>query len=222
MILGQLPLTNWCREAAEWHGIQLQAEWRETGYTSRMVTSFSLDPVDGPRPLDAHCTITTGAPSSEDSDALAVALDLALTFPFPPQITPDATPTYPLGDRLGIDHLARLIRMVAYSGIQTAPEAASNLLNIRPEDGHAALWLTASDSLDNVIDLDQFAQVGNQAKTNEASVFATLPIEPNHPYGSDEFSGDLRGLSTELIHEFLRTSGRRGYAQALHALRSSQ
>ena len=80
MILGQVLLTNWCREAAEWHGIQLQAVWKETGHTSRLLTGFSLDPVDGPRPLDAHCTITTGASSSDVSDSLALALDLVLTF----------------------------------------------------------------------------------------------------------------------------------------------
>jgi hypothetical protein len=221
-ILGQLPLTKWCREAAEWYGIQLQPVWKETGYTSRMFTGFSVDPVDGPRPLDAHCAITTGASSPDASDALAVALDLVLTFPFPPQTRPDATPVYPLGDRLGIDHLARLIRMVADSAIQTAGQAASSLLNISPEDGHAALWLAASDSLDKVINLDQFAQVGNQAAANEVAAFATLPLEPDHPNDSPESSDDLRGFAVELIHEFLRASGRRGYAQVLHALRAAQ
>ena len=221
-ILGQLPLTSWCREAAEWHGIPLQTVWKETGYTSRVFTGFSLDPVDGPRPLDAHCTITTGAPSPDLADALAVALDLVLTFPFPPQTKTDGSAHYPLGDRLGIDHLARLIRMVADSAIRTARQAASSLLNVSPEDGHAALWLAASDSLDKVIDLDQFGQVGNQAAGSEVAAFANLPLEPGHPYDSPEFSDDLRGLATELIHEFLRVSGRRGYAQALHALRISQ
>jgi hypothetical protein len=222
MILGQLPLTNWCREAAEWHGIELQAAWTETGHTNRIFTGFSLDPVDGPRPLDAHCAITTGASSSDVSDALAVALDLVLTFPFPPQVKSDATPQYPLGDRIGIDHLARLIRMVADSAIHTARQAASSLLNISPEDGHAALWLAASESLDKVINLDQFDQVGNQAAANEVAAFATLPLEPGHLNGPPESSDDLRGFTVELIHEFLRASGRRGYAQALHALRASQ
>jgi hypothetical protein len=222
MILDQVPLTKWCRDAAEWHSIQVQAVWKETGHTSRMLTSFSLDPADSPRPLDAHCTIATGATSPDVSDAMALALDLDLTFPFPPQTKTDATPAFPLGDRLGIDHLARLIRMVADSAIQTARQAASRLLNINPEDGHAALWLAASGSLDKVINLDQFDQVGNQAATNEASAFATLPLEPDHPYDSPESSDDLRGFAVELIHEFLRTSGRRGYAQALHALRITQ
>jgi hypothetical protein len=222
MILGQLPLTKWCREAAEWHGIQLQTVWKETGHTSRMFTGFSLDPVDGQRPLDAYCAVTTGAASPDVRDALAVALDLVLTFPFPPQTKPDATPLYPLGDRLDIDHLARLIGMVADSAIQTARQAASSLLNVSPEDGHAALWLAASDSLDKVINLDQFDQVGNQAAANEAAAFATLPLEPGHPNGSPESTDDLRGFAVEVIHEFLRASGRRGYAQALHALRASQ
>ena len=112
--------------------------------------------------------------------------------------------------------------MVADSAIQTARQAASSLLNISPEGGHAALWLAATDSLDKVINLDQFDQVGNQPAANEASAFATLPLEPGHPYGDPEFSDDLRGFAVELIHEFLRASGRRGYAQALHALRASQ
>ena len=112
--------------------------------------------------------------------------------------------------------------MVADSAIQTARQAASSLLNISPEGGHAALWLAASDSLDKVINLDQFDQVGNQPAANEVSAFATLPLEPGHPYGYPEFSDDLRGFAVELIHEFLRASGRRGYAQALHALRASQ
>jgi hypothetical protein len=51
--------------------------------------------------------------------------------------------------------------------------------------------------------------------------FATLSLEPGHLNGSPE-SSDLQGFAVELIHEFLRDSGRRGYAQALHALRASQ
>jgi hypothetical protein len=222
MILGQMPLTKWCSEAAEWHGIQLQTVWKETGNTTRLFTGFSLDPIDGPRPLDAHCAITTGAPSPTASDVLALSIDLVLTFPFPPQTKPDGTPVFPLGDRLDIDHLARLVRMVADSAIQIAQQAATSLLNVTPEDGHSAVWLAASNSLDKVINLDQFDQVGNQAAPSEAEIFATLPLEPSHPKGSPEASDDLRGLATELIHELLRVSGRRGYAQALHSLRTSQ
>jgi len=221
-ILSQLPLTQWCHDAAKAYGIPLQAVWKETGYTNRVFTGFSLDPVDAPRPLDGHCTITIGSSSPEVSDALAVALDLVLTFPFPPQAKADVTPHYPLGDRLGIDHLTRLLQMVADSAILTAQQAASSLLNVRPQDGHAALWVAASDSLAKVINLDQFDQVGNQTAPNEIAAFANLPLEPGHLSGDPEYRDDLRGFAVEVVHELLRASGRRGYAQALHALRASQ
>lgn len=135
---------------------------------------------------------------------------------------PEATPTYPLGGPTR--HRSRRSAHPDGGRLRDPDrsEAASSLLSVSPEDGHAALWLAASDSLDKVINLDQFDQVGNQAAGNEVAVFATLPLESDHPHGSPEFSDDLRGLATELIHEFLRASGRRGYAQALHAPRISQ
>ena len=64
--------------------------------------------------------------------------------------------------------------------------------------------------------------VGNQGAANEVAAFATLRLEPDHPNDSPESSDDLRGFAVELIHEFLRASGRRGHAQALHAPHASQ
>ena len=213
-MLDQAQVTKWCYEAAETYGSIPAAGWKETG--DNTLTTFSLvpsEPGDQP-PLQAHCSLSIGTPPAGGADALALALDLLLEFPFPPQAIP-ATPPYPLGEKLEINHLARIIRMVADSTIGTALHAGKELLGLTPADGHIGLWLASADSFDKIIDLTQLHRVGNQVSLSEVSSFGRLPLEEDEPMDNPV---SLRGLSVHLIDELLRSTNHREYADLLHSL----
>ena len=129
-MLDQAQVTKWCYGAAETYGSIPASGWQETG--DNTITTFSLVPTgpgDQP-PLQAHCSLSIGTPPAGSADALLLALDLLLDFPFPPQAIP-ASPPYPLGEKLGIDHLARIMRMVADSAINTALGAGTEPLSVK-------------------------------------------------------------------------------------------
>jgi hypothetical protein len=216
-MLDHAQVTKWCHEAAETYGSIPAAGWKETG--DNTFTTFSLIP-SGPGdqpPLQGHCSLSIGKPPAGSTDALALALDLLLDFPFPPQAIA-ATPPYPLGEKLEIDHLARIIRMVADSAIGTALHAGRELLGLTPADGHIGLWLASTDSFDKVIDLAQLHRVGNQVSLREVSSFGRLPLEEEDPMDDPDL---LRGLAIHLIDEFLRRTNHREYADLLHSLLTS-
>jgi predicted KAP-like P-loop ATPase len=215
--LGAAQVTKWCREAAETYGSTQAAGWEETG--DNAMTTFSLVP-SGPHdrpPLQAHCSLITGPQAGSDDNARVLALDLLLEFPFPPQAIP-ATPPYPLGETLGIDHLSRIIRMMANSGINAALYASKELLGFIPSDGHIGLWLTSTDTFEKVIDFTQLHRVGNQVSVSEISGFSRLPAEADDLMDAD---APLRGLAIHLIDELLHGTNHRGYAGLLHSLLTS-
>jgi hypothetical protein len=215
-VLRAVNVTEWCREAAETYGSTPATGWEETG--DNVITTFSLVPsgADDRPPLQAHCSLITGPPAGSDADArvLALALDLLLEFPFPPQVTP-GSPPYSLGETLGIDHLSRIIRMVAHSAINAALYAARELLGYIPSDGHIGLWLTSTDAFDKVIDFTQLHRVGNQVSVSEISGFSRLPAEADDPMDA---AVPLRGLAIHLIDELLHRTNHREYAGLLHSL----
>jgi KAP family P-loop domain len=216
-VLDQAQTTKWCRGAAETYGSIPASGWHETG--DNIITTFSLVPTGpgDPPPLQAHCSLSIGTPPAGGADVLVVALDLLLDFPFPPQAIP-AMPPYPLGERLGIDHLARIIRMVADSAINTALGAGTELLGSTPADGHIGLWLAATDSFDKIIDLAQLHRVGNRVSLGEVSSFGRLPLEEDDPMDDPD---SLRGLAIHLVDELLRSTSHREYADLLHSLLTS-
>lgn len=218
-VLRAVHVTEWCRDAAETYGSTPAKRWDETG--DNAITTFSLVPSgpDDRPPLQAHCSLMTGPSSGSDAGArvLALALDLLLEFPFPPQIIP-GSPPYPLGETLGIDHLSRIIRMVANSAINAALHAAKELLGSIPSDGHIGLWLTPTDAFDKVIDLTQLHRIGNPVSVSEISGFSRLPVETDEPMDAGV---PLRGLAIHLIGDFLRRTNHREYAGLLHSLLTS-
>jgi hypothetical protein len=216
-VLRAAHVTEWCRVAAETYGSTPATDWEETG--DNAITTFSLVPSgpDDRPPLQTHCSLITGPSNGSDAGALVLALDLLLEFPFPSQVIP-GNPAYPLGETLGIDHLCRIIRMVADSAINAALYAAKELLGSTPSDGHIGLWLTPTDTFDKVIDFSQLHRVGNPVSVSEISGFSRLPVEADDPMDAD---GPLRSLAIHLIDELLRRTNHREYAGLLHSLLTS-
>jgi hypothetical protein len=224
-ILAEVPLTTWCQSTALSRGLDLAPQWAEEGFGSLTYAELALSPrgSDVQPPLRAYCAIITGQSRRGEPDTIALALDLLLHFPFPFPHSQEPTSITPLiaGDKLSLRQLTELAEMVTQSAIQAARRASSTLLNTSPPDGHVAIWLTARESLDQVIDLEEFPMVGNQSAQTEASIFADLPIEPGQAIDSADFTRSLHGATVELAHELLRTSRRRNFIEALHALRDA-
>lgn len=221
-ILGQVPLTAWCRDTARRYGLELGPGWTEEGHGNRMYAEFALK-VPGPdakQRVEGRCAITTGSQAGTQ-DVLALALDLLLHFPHTSPSEHTAGSQVPADSRLHVSDLAEITEIVTTSAIKAAGEVAAGLLGTRPAGGHLTLWLEASGPFDRVLDLDAFPAVGGQSAQAEASVSAALPLEPGQAYGSAHFATSLRGIAVELLHELLRSSGRRSYTMALHALRGT-
>jgi len=222
-ILTQVPLTAWCQDTARAIGLELEPAWAEEGFGSRTYAELTLRPTesDTQPPLYGHCAITTGTSQPGQPDIMALAIDLVLHFPFPPQKESAADVMPAIGNRLTIRQLTELTEIVTRSAIQTAWRADSELLHGRPNDGHIAIWLNTTDSIDRAVDLDQFPAVGGQGGHFESAVFVDLPFEPGQAYDSADFTTSLRGVAVELIHELLRNLRRRNYIETLHKLRDA-
>ena len=76
-------------------------------------------------------------------------------------------------------------------------------------------------SFGEILNLDQFSAVpGSGPGHNEASVFASLPLEPGQHFDTDAYFGSVRSLAVHLIDQLLQQEHRRGYVETLHALRT--
>jgi hypothetical protein len=83
------------------------------------------------------------------------------------------------------------------------------------------IWLAATASFGEILDLDQFPAVpGSGPGHDEVSAFARLPLEPGQHFDTDPYFGSVRGLAVHLIDQLLRQEHRRGYTETLHALRN--
>ena len=208
-ILGRVPFTAWCRNAALERGLELGPEWEEEGFASRSYAELALKANSAEsQQVEGMCAFVAGSSRAGDPDVACLALDLILRFPAS-------------AGELSTVELTEIIEVTTSSAIQAAREAAATLLNIAPDDGHLALWLEATEAFDRMIDLRQFPAVGGQTAQATAAVSARLPLEPGQAPGSAHFTDSLRGIAVELIHEMLRSSQRRGYSAALHALRDA-
>jgi len=220
-ILRQVPLTAWYQDKARAHDLEVRSSWEEEGFGSRTYAEFALK-VLGPgtqQPLEGHCAVTTGSSQAGDQDVLGLALDLLLQVPRTSEESGDGPATKDV--RLSIAQLTEITEVVTRSAIEAARKAAAGLLGASPEDGHLTLWLDATVPLYQVFDLDAFPVVGNQPGRADADVSARLPLEPGQAYDSAHFTTSLRGMAVELLHELLRSSDRRNYTEALHALRDT-
>jgi hypothetical protein len=116
--------------------------------------------------------------------------------------------------------------MMMNSAIPATRTAASQMLSLNAVDGHAGVWLAATTTFGEILDLDQFPAVpGSGPGSNEVSAFGRLPLEPGENFGTDSSAGtdspvgSVHGLAVHLIDQLLQHEHRRGYAKALHALR---
>jgi hypothetical protein len=110
--------------------------------------------------------------------------------------------------------------MMTNSVIPTTWPAASQILELNATDGNIGLWLATTTSFSEILGLDQFPVVpGSGPGQNEVSAFARLPLEPGEHFDTGPHTGSVRGLAIHLIDQLLQQETRRGYAEALHALR---
>jgi len=230
-------LTDWFRAMTRKFGVEDEPRWEENGYTTSSFAGFVLsraDPPESPepRPLHAHCAVTSGAAAPGAPDGLAIALDLLIDMPFPsedaaqgraglsaiptglgPSISPWPTPE--------LKSLSELVQMMTNSVVPTTRVAASRLLSLNATDGSVGLWLATTTSFAEILGLDQFPAVpGSGPGPNEVAVFASLPLEPSQHFDTDPYFGSVRGLAVHLIDQLLNQEHRRGYVETLHALRT--
>lgn len=71
-------------------GVEAEPRWEETGHTSPSFAAFVLSLADPPEspwplPLHAYCAVTSGPAAAGGTDGLALALDLLIDMPFPPE-----------------------------------------------------------------------------------------------------------------------------------------
>jgi hypothetical protein len=224
-ILDGTSLTSLCRDHAQRAGAEPAPEWVEDGNSSRLFAEFTLQKPDSESPaaVTGHCVITTGA-SRPGQDALCIAVDLLLSMPraAPHQDGDDTPAADGTSSRLNLQAVVDLTGIVTRSAMLAGWQTASELLGFTPVDGHLAVWLATERSLDQVIDLTSFPAVGNQGVPAEASIFATLPLEPGQTDDSPDFTRSLRGIGVELVHELLRAAQRRDYIEYLHLLRDDR
>ena len=229
-------LTDWFRAMAHRFGVEPEPRWEEAGYTNPSSAGFVLLSADStenpfPLPLHAYCAITSGPVAAGGTDGLALALDLLIDMPFPPEdaaqggMVSSAAPAG-LGPSISpwpapeLEPLSGLVQMMTNSVIQTARTAASQILKLNAADGNVGIWLAATTSFNEVLGLDQFPYVpGSGTSQNEVSVFARLPLEPGEHFNTSLHTGSVRGLAVHLIDQLLQQEHRRGYVETLHALR---
>jgi hypothetical protein len=229
-------LTDWFTAMTHKFGVEAEPRWEETGYTNPSFAGFVLsraDPAESPwpLPLHAHCAMTSGPAAAGGTDGLALALDLLIDMPFPPEdatrtgMASSAAPTG-LGPSVSpwpapeLESLSGLVQMMTNSVIPATRTAASQILNLDATDGNVGVWLATTTSFSEILALDQFPVVpGSGPGQNEVSVFARLPLEPGEHFGTGTHIGSVRGLAVHLIDQLLQQEQRRGYAETLHALR---
>lgn len=219
-ILAEAPLTEWCFRTAHELGLSLGPAWAESAGGNRICAEFALgeSASEESSPLQAHCMVSTGS-SSQAENAIALALDLVMSLPWPATSPEDSAESTMSGGKFSASALIEPCEITTRSAVMAAKKAATELIGLDPKDGHIALWLATAQSLEEAVDLTPFPAVGNQAAQSEVSVFATLPLEPGQDEHSPDFSTSLRALVVELIHELLRSSQRRDYIEFLHKLR---
>ncbi|MDQ2873911.1 MAG: KAP family NTPase [Actinomycetota bacterium] len=163
-ILAETTFTAWCRDRARASGLALGPAWSESGNDNRIFAELVLNgpESDDQSPLRAHCMISAGS-SSPAPDALGIGLDLILSLPLPSGAGQQEVGSIPRGDKLSIQELVEISETIIWSAILVARKAARELLGLSSDDGHLAVWLAARQSLDDVIDLNVFPTVGNQA-----------------------------------------------------------
>jgi hypothetical protein len=140
-------------------------------------------------------------------------------LPWPAESAQDAGFPILSDGKFRLDSLLKPCEILSKSALIAAHTAAANLIGLRTDNGHLALWMATTQSLDQAIDLTAFPAVGNQPARSEVSVFATLPLEPGQTEDSTDFAISLHATAVELIHELLRSANRREYIEFLHKLR---
>jgi len=214
-----MPVTEVCLRTARAMGAPLPPSWEETSGGNQIYADFTLGGSDtrGASPFQVHCQVSAGSSGSADS-ALALALDLVMWLPWPAESAQDAGFPILSDGKFRLDSLLKPCEMLSKSALIAAHAAAASLIGLRTDNGHLALWMATTQSLDQAIDLTAFPAVGNQPARSEVSVFATLPHEPGQTEGSTDFAISLRATAVELIHELLRSASRREYIEFLHGL----
>jgi hypothetical protein len=231
-------LTNWFSAMTHTFGVEAEPRWEETGYTSPSFASFVLSHTDPPEsplplPLHAYCAVASGPAVAGEPDGVALALDLLIDMPFPPEgvawsgAASSATPIA-LGPSVSpwptpeLDSLSGLVQVMTNSVIPASRTAASQILRLNATNGTVGVWLATTTSFGEILSLDQFPVVpGSGPGQNEVSVFARLPLEPGEHFdGGRLHIGSVRGLAVHLIDQLLQQEHRRGYAETLHTLRS--
>jgi hypothetical protein len=219
-ILAETPFTAWCLRTMQATGVvPIASDWTESGQSNRIYAEFVLgqSASEGPPPLRAHCMISAGSARPAEN-ALALGLDLVMSLPWPATSHDDALQLLS-GDKVSVSGLIEPCELMMESAMMAARKAARDLFGLNARDGHLALWLATTQSLEQVIDVTAFPAVGNQVAQSQEAVFAKLPLEPGQTGDSPDFSLALRGVAVELVHELLRGAQRRSYTEFLHELR---
>jgi len=219
-ILAEMPVTEVCLRTARAMGTPLLSSWRETGTGNQIYADFTLgeSAAEAASPFQAHCLISAGS-SLPAENALALALDLVMWLPWSAESAEDAGFPILSDGKLRLDSLLKPCEILSKSALMAARTAAADLIGLHADDGHLALWLATTQSLDQVVDLTAFPVVGNQSARSETSVLAALPLEPGQAEDSTDFAITLRATGVELIHGLLRSANRREYIEFLHKLR---
>lgn len=225
--LQKSPLTDWFRAMTRKLGAEAEPRWEEAGYTTPSFAGFVLPRADPsgsswPLPLRVRCAITSGPATPGGTDGLALALDLLIDMPFPPEsatpigLGPSVSP-WPTPE---LESLSELIQMMTNSVIPASRTTASQILNLNATDGNIGVWLATTTSFGEILDLSQFPVVPDSGSgQNEVSAFARLPLELSESIGTGPAADSVRGLAVHLIDQLLQQEHRRGYVATLHALR---
>jgi KAP family P-loop domain len=219
-VLAEMPVTEVCLRTARAMGAPLLPNWKETSAGNQVYADFTLGASDtqAASPFQVHCQVSAGSSRPADN-ALALALDLVMWLPWPAESAQDAGFPILSDGKFRLDSLLKPCEILSKSALIAAHTAAADLIGVRTDNGHLALWMATTQSLDQAIDLTAFPAVGNQPARSEVSVFATLPLEPGQTEDSADFVISLHATAVELIHELLRSANRREYIEFLHKLR---